>query len=583
LATFTVTKTADDGTANTLRWAIGQANGNPGHDQITFNIMPMGTGKTITLDATRGALPAIIETMTIDGFTQGMGQPIPWIEINGNNITGDGLAVDTSNVTIQGLAINRFNGHGIVLNNPAGSLGNVIVACHIGTDLAGTAAGPGNFDGILIKGPKNKIGDPYGTRLTVISGNAIAGIAITGATATENWVQNCHIGVDKTGLIRLENGAAGVYIDEGASNNYIGATPFSGFGNVISGNARDGVSIKDSGQNKVLGNYIGLGKDGVTQLGNTHDGIRISGNSTNNEVRDFNVISSNGRHGIRMDGSGVSGTKIYGNYIGTTVWGDEARSNALHGVNIQGALANWVGGLGSGGEGNVISGNIGDGIHISGNQNNVVNNLIGTTASGKVKLANGSDGVEITGSNNYIGLAGAFGRNVISGNTNNGVRIVGGTSNKVLNNYIGIKNDGSGALGNVEDGVFIESGNNNWVGGTGVGQGNVISGNGDDGVYIGTAATLNYVAGNLIGTNPAGTGPMPNGHDGIEVKGNTNYIGRSGNTGRNTISANARHGIYLVGASYNELSNNYIGTTSDGKAGVAPAKLGNGSHGIFLD
>src|SRR5262245_44297720 len=50
LSTFTVNSTADDGTAGTLRWAIGQANGNNQADTIVFSSL-FNTRQTITLSS----------------------------------------------------------------------------------------------------------------------------------------------------------------------------------------------------------------------------------------------------------------------------------------------------------------------------------------------------------------------------------------------------------------------------------------------------------------------------------------------------------------------------------------------------
>ena len=49
LATFTVTSTADDGSAGTLRWAIAEANATPGPNTIDFDPTVFSTPQTITL------------------------------------------------------------------------------------------------------------------------------------------------------------------------------------------------------------------------------------------------------------------------------------------------------------------------------------------------------------------------------------------------------------------------------------------------------------------------------------------------------------------------------------------------------
>src|SRR5437016_1427222 len=63
--TYTVTNTNDDAANGSLRWAITQANANPGQDLITFAI---GSGtQTIVVS---GALPFITDPVIIDGTTQ---------------------------------------------------------------------------------------------------------------------------------------------------------------------------------------------------------------------------------------------------------------------------------------------------------------------------------------------------------------------------------------------------------------------------------------------------------------------------------------------------------------------------------
>ena len=104
--------------------------------------------------------------------------------------------------------------------------------------------------------------------------------------------------------------------------------------------------------------------------------------------------------------------------------------------------------------------------------------------------------------------------NVISGNDWEGVHIVGtGTTdnetsgNVVQGNYIGVSADGSTALGNAESGVGIYAGaSDNTIGGSVSGTGDLISANGSNGVYITDSGTTgNVVEGDFIGTNWSAT------------------------------------------------------------------------------
>jgi hypothetical protein len=300
-----------------------------------------------------------------------------------------------------------------------------------------------------------------------------------------------------------------VYILGGASNNTIGGTA-TGATNVISGNTNYGVGITDAGTtgNLVAGNLIGTNAAGSAPLGNYY-GVYIQVGASSNTIGGTtttarNIISGNQTGGILVTGSGTTGNLIEGNFIGIDPTGTAALANAFYDVLIQGgATANTVGGITSTpgtGAGNVISGNktpsttSGFGVEISGTgtANNVVEgNLIGTNAAGTAVLSN-LDGVRIdtNASNNTIGGTAAGAGNVISGNTGNGVYILGsGTGNIVLGNSIGTDATGTAALGN-GTGVLVANGaTGNTIGGAAAGAGNLIAHNKGAGVAVGSSAT----------------------------------------------------------------------------------------------
>jgi hypothetical protein len=139
------------------------------------------------------------------------------------------------------------------------------------------------------------------------------------------------------------------------------------------------------------------------------------------------------------------------------------------------------------------------------------------------------------------------------------------------------------AIGNLIAGVGIASGaQNNVVGGSAHGAGNVISGNPNDGVVLSQTGTSgNVVQGNLIGTDPAGTAAIPNGFAGIEIAfgATSNFVGGTLAAEGNVISGNNNVGvgIFNPNTNYNRLASNRIGTQPDG---ITP--LGNGSHGVII-
>ena len=108
-----------------------------------------------------------------------------------------------------------------------------------------------------------------------------------------------------------------------------------------------------------------------------------------------------------------------------------------------------------------------------------------------------------------------------------------------------------------------------WNRGNGpLGEGNLISGNGDHGIaVIGPHATNTTITGNFIGTDITGTAAMGNHGFGIFVCGSpNNRIGGSGPEEGNIISGNSSYGIEVVGSGSagNSISGNYIGVDASG-------------------
>jgi hypothetical protein len=106
---------------------------------------------------------------------------------------------------------------------------------------------------------------------------------------------------------------------------------------------------------------------------------------------------------------------------------------------------------------------------------------------------------------NTIGGSTPGQRNVISGNLEEGVFISdsGTSGNVVKGNYVGTNASGTAGLPNGAQGVAIGVGaQDNTIGGTGAGEGNLIAYNEDDGVWVyGADATGNTIRGNSIHSN----------------------------------------------------------------------------------
>lgn len=109
-----------------------------------------------------------------------------------------------------------------------------------------------------------------------------------------------------------------------------------------------------------------------------------------------------------------------------------------------------------------------------------------------------------------------------------GILVLGDLGVRIRGNYIGTDKDGTDNLtnddmGNDDGGVSIDRSAKNTIGGSAVGQGNVISNGDSGGVFIGRS-TGNKVLGNRIGTDRTGTKNLGNLGDGVFVQDASNTI-----------------------------------------------------------
>jgi parallel beta-helix repeat protein len=175
---------------------------------------------------------------------------------------------------------------------------------------------------------------------------------------------------------------------------------------VIAYNGLGGVRI-DSGGNQVAGNLIGVGADGVTQLGNQLNGVRVGGG--NNTIGPDNTIAYNQQSGVMLSG-GI-----------TTVLSNTLSTNARSGVCVAGPN-NIL-------RGNIVQSNGGGG---------------GTWPDCAIRA-----GIVITGTNDTL-----VSENDILDNSAVGVVIYGGVGNRILANSIS---------DNLTAGIQLVNGGNNGV------------------------------------------------------------------------------------------------------------------------
>ncbi len=424
-AVFVVTNINDTGTGS-FRQAILNSNASSAANVIQFDIAGSGV-ETISLHS---ALPALTQAVTIQGNSQPGFNNSALICLDGTSAGSGsgGLDITVANCTVEWLIVQHFSG-----------------------------------DGITITSANNMLAHD------VVSGNQGNGITITSTAANSNTVEASLIGTNVAGTAALANQKDGIDVENG-SHNLIGTNTASTswtLGNVISGNAGDGVALggTSASSNQVSGNRIGTNAAGAAAIANgtTQDssGDYGSGVSVTDAVNTFigadigagsnNIISGNKGSGIDITGK-ATGTIVGGNYIGTDYTAAAALANGDAGVTIDGATGNSIGSAKALGMANIISGNTGAGIDLknAANRNTIQGNFIGTNPTGTAGVGNGADGISIEdSSSNQIGGAGfaAFG-NLISANQQSGIGIENNSSSNIVQgNYIGTDFTGAGRLG----------------------------------------------------------------------------------------------------------------------------------------
>jgi CSLREA domain-containing protein len=445
-ATITVTTTADEASIDSqvsLREAINSINTGADTADVVANVTnPYGTNDTIIFNIPQanpaspqpqtilvgstglGALPQLLKPVLIDGTSEPGFSGKPLIVVNGANAGANANGFDinlgpngpfSTGVRIQSLVINGFSANGILIeadNGPnPGNFDNSILSNYIGTNALGTSAVPNGANGIFIDGiDSNNLGFTASNNVitgNVISGNSNDGVLVqanSNGTAAGNIVAGNFIGLNAAGTQALPNGTSGTTAETGssgvevvsASGTVIGGTlaaaltPTNGAGNVISGNAADGVHLigtltDPASVNRVVGNLIGVLPSGLASLGNARYGVELSGvngSTVGGESAGTRNIVGGNTVGVMVD-NGAQSNFVQGNFIGvgsdgTTPVGNSAEGIALRSndaaapplgpgqPNEPGVQSNQIGGIGNG-QGNTIAFNGAAGVAVFGN------------------------------------------------------------------------------------------------------------------------------------------------------------------------------------------------------------------------
>jgi parallel beta-helix repeat protein len=274
-----------------------------------------------------------------------------------------------------------------------------------------------------------------------------------------------------------------------------------------------------------------------------------------------------------------------------------------------------VGSNGSSLLGVAAGGASGNGVTIESSGVTIAGDYVGLTSSG-IENGNGGAGIYIapTSSNNVIGsnpsAASGVVSNVISGNAGNGIVIDGSSGNTLVDNYVGTDPTGTLAIANGGAGIVVTGGaTNNLIGGTAYTDtatgavnnptgtentvtpvivtpplGNLVSGNGGDGILINDSSENNVLSGNFIGTTASGTSALGNSGDGVAIN-NANNNSLIGCTALddpfvyyNVVSGNGANGLHITDSDDTTVQANFFGIGADNATIV-----GNGLNGILVD
>ncbi|HYN41897.1 MAG TPA: right-handed parallel beta-helix repeat-containing protein, partial [Thermoanaerobaculia bacterium] len=182
----------------------------------------------------------------------------------------------------------------------------------------------------------------------------------------------------------------------------------------------------------IEGNWIGVDRTGTAAAPNGGDGIYIDaggnhsvGMATASVPANRNVVSGNLGHGIHLR----EFARVYGNRVGTDAAGSIAIPNGGHGVLVENASAD----LGGGGERrNVISANALDGIRIvnssCGASCDISDNVIGRNLANTAPLPNGGAGIRVQSGTFPIRT------NVVADNGGPGIVVSSGAGNTISQN-----------------------------------------------------------------------------------------------------------------------------------------------------
>ncbi len=266
----------------------------------------------------------------------------------------------------------------------------------VGACIAGTA--DVNGDAISFAIP----GDGPHTIALVSTLEILERVQLDGSNA-EPGITQCAAPRNLSIVITGAGAGDGIYVGPDADRTFFNGLVLNEFG---------GVALATSGADEVTiaCSHIGTNREGTAASPNGFGVTLGNGSTLGSQFQPAfarNVVSGNVIYGVGVFGSSL----VFGNHIGTNLAGTAAIPNGVGVEILESAPTAYIGNAPA--DGNLISGNSGPGVAVTGGANAIVSgNRIGTDITGALDLGNDDNGITVNGNTTRA----AFVNNVIAFN-----------------------------------------------------------------------------------------------------------------------------------------------------------------------
>jgi hypothetical protein len=274
------------------------------------------------------ALPAVTDARTvIDGDIDDDGAPD--VSLDGRLLSdGTGLEIRADRCTVRGLAIYGFPGSGLLLT---GASYGYVVGCHLGVNRAGTAALVNTGGDLrLDRSNNNTIGGAAAADRNIVGGGGLDVVVRTwGISLNEsrrNTIIGNYVGLTRDGSAGLGAIGTGIAIFQSHGNVVGGSSP--GEGNVVAGLWR-GVWVSQSDRNVIAGNVFGLAANGNTLVPFDAECMALDFGSEDNLIGGTSAgdrnVFAGGTIGVAFRYPETVNNTVQGNYFGLNAAGTRQR------------------------------------------------------------------------------------------------------------------------------------------------------------------------------------------------------------------------------------------------------------------